>query len=55
VRFKDTIYEMLKQVPLHYGISSAETSMLEAEIDCLVYQVYGLADDEIAIVERMAE
>ncbi|GHV47200.1 hypothetical protein FACS1894204_10310 [Synergistales bacterium] len=30
---------------------SADTSALEAEIDCLVYELYGLTDDEIKIVE----
>ena len=30
---------------------AADTSALEAEIDRLVYQVYGLGEDEIAIVE----
>jgi len=31
----------------------ADTSALEAEIDRLVYELYGLTDDEIAIVEGM--
>ena len=31
--------------------SKADTSELEAEIDRLVYQVYGLTDEEIAVVE----
>ena len=31
--------------------STADTSMLEAEIDRLVYQLYGLSEDEIKIVE----
>ena len=30
---------------------TADTSALEAEIDQLVYQLYGLTEDEIAIVE----
>ena len=30
---------------------AAETSALEAEIDCLVYQLYGLTDKEIATVK----
>ena len=29
----------------------ADVSALEAEIDCLVYQLYGLTEEEIAIVE----
>jgi len=32
--------------------STADVSALEAEIDQLVYQLYGLTEDEIAIVER---
>ena len=31
--------------------TNADTSSLEAEIDQLVYQLYGLTDEEIAIVE----
>ena len=31
--------------------TNADTSSLEAEIDQLVYQLYGLTDDEIAVVE----
>ena len=30
---------------------SADTSALESEIDRLVYQLYGLTDEEIRIVE----
>lgn len=30
----------------------ADTSALEAEIDHLVYQLYGLTDEEIAIIEN---
>jgi hypothetical protein len=29
----------------------AGTSALEAEIDCLVYALYSLTEDEIAVVE----
>ena len=32
----------------------ADVSALEAEIDRLVYQLYGLTDEEIAIVEGRA-
>ena len=32
--------------------SSANTSALESEIDCLIYQLYGLTEDEIKIVEQ---
>lgn len=31
---------------------SADTSALESEIDRLVYQLYGLTGEEIAIVEK---
>ena len=31
---------------------SADTSALESEIDRLVYQLYGLTDEEIKIVEQ---
>ena len=34
--------------------STANTSALEAEIDRLVYELYGLTDAEIAIVEGRA-
>ena len=30
---------------------SADTSALESEIDRLVYQLYGLTDEEIRIIE----
>ena len=30
----------------------ADTSALEAKIDQLVYQLYGLTDEEIAIIEN---
>jgi hypothetical protein len=33
------------------SIESADIPGLEAEIDRLVYQLYGLTEDEIAIVE----
>lgn len=32
--------------------SSADTSALESEIDRLVYQLYGLTEEEIAIIEK---
>lgn len=32
---------------------STDTSALESEIDRLVYQLYGLTDEEIAIIEKM--
>jgi hypothetical protein len=33
----------------------ADTTPLEREIDLLVYELYGLTEDEIAIVEGMAK
>jgi hypothetical protein len=33
----------------------ADTSKLEAEIDCLVYKLYGLTQEEIAIVENASK
>ena len=33
----------------------ADTSALEAEIDQLVYQLYGLTNEEIAIIEKAKE
>ena len=47
--FKDLvlrILELKKQNP------SADTSDLEAEIDQLIYQLYGLTEEEIAIIEN---
>jgi hypothetical protein len=32
--------------------SEADTNVLEVEIDQLVYELYGLTEDEIAIVEQ---
>ena len=34
---------------------AADTSALEAEIDRLVYKLYGLTDEEIAVVEGRGE
>lgn len=42
----DKILETKKVSP------EADTSSLEGEIDNLVYKLYGLTDDEIAIVEN---
>ena len=42
----DTILRTKKTNP------SADTSALESEIDRLVYQLYGLTDEEIAIIEK---
>lgn len=38
----------------NFGVSykSADTSILEAGIDRLVYDLYGLTEEEIAIVEE---
>ncbi|MDA3882190.1 MAG: hypothetical protein PF481_02795 [Bacteroidales bacterium] len=31
---------------------TADTTVLEAEIDCMVYELYGLTEDEIKVVEE---
>lgn len=49
IHFVDQILSLKKQNP------QADTSSLEAEIDQRVYQLYGLTDDEIAIVEGKNE
>ena len=36
------------------AVAGADVSALEAEIDALVYDLYGLTAEEIAVVERMA-
>ena len=53
---KQDIIKIVDQI-LSFKKSScvADTSSLEAEIDQLVYQLYGLTDDEIAIVEGKNE
>ena len=43
------IQEMKKVNP------EADTGALEAQIDALVYELYGLTEEEIAIVERRDE
>ena len=35
--------------------SAVDTSALEGQIDALVYELYGLTDEEIAIVEGRGE
>jgi adenine-specific DNA-methyltransferase len=42
----DSINELKKQPP------PADTSALEAEIDQMVYQLYGLTEEEIGIIEN---
>ena len=44
--------EVQKIISLKQGNPSADTSALESEIDHLVYQLYGLTEEEIKIVER---
>ncbi len=41
----------LKILTLKKADPAADTSALEAEIDQLVYQLYGLSEEEIAMVE----
>lgn len=48
-QFVDQILTAKKENP------DADTGKLEAEIDQLVYELYGLTDDEIAIVEESVE
>ena len=48
----ERIIEIVKEILQKKRINSnADTLYLEAEIDQLVYQIYGLTDEEIAIVE----
>ena len=49
-----TFHERVKHTPLSpldRGEESAETSALEWQIDKMVYALYGLTPEEIAIVE----
>lgn len=48
------IIRLVKEV-LMAKKTNADTSSLEREIDQLVYQLYGLTDEEIAIVEGKKE
>ena len=48
VKIVDQVIDSKKQNP------KIDTSALEAEIDRLVYQLYGLTDEEIRIVEGIA-
>jgi len=45
VKIVDAIYDSKKTDP------AADTYMLEKEIDQLVYKLYGLTDEEIAVME----
>ena len=45
VNLVDEILESKQKDP------SVDTSALESEIDCLIYQLYGLTEEEIKIVE----
>ena len=45
IRLVDRVLTIKNQAP------SADTSALESEIDRLVYQLYGLTDEEIRIIE----
>ena len=50
---KDNILELVEQVisSLKYNLA-ADTSAIESEIDHLVYQLYGLTEEEIKIIEE---
>ena len=49
---KDNILELVEQIISSLKCNpSADTTALESEIDRLVYQLYGLTDEEIKIVE----
>ena len=49
---KAIIDEVEKVMTAKELLSSAETYAMESEIDRLVYQLYGLTEDEIKIVEQ---
>jgi hypothetical protein len=44
--------KVIQVLDLKKAKSDADTNVLEAEIDQLVYELYGLMEDEIAIVEQ---
>jgi hypothetical protein len=50
MQFKGATYKVLKAVTKAAN-PQADTSKWEAEIDQLVYQLYGLTEEEIDIVE----
>jgi len=50
---KDTLINLVDQIlSLKKSNSSADTSVLEKEIDQLVYELYGLTEEEIVIIEN---
>lgn len=50
---KDEILELVNKVLTNLKSNvTADTSALESEIDRLVYQLYGLTEEEIAIIEK---
>ena len=55
VALVETMLDLHKQLPGLSGIqremAEAQIERADAEIDALVYRLYGLTDDEIAIVE----
>jgi adenine-specific DNA-methyltransferase len=58
ITFVDQILSAKKQhtplSPLNRGeFTDADTSPLERQIDKMVYELYGLTDEEIAIVENL--
>jgi hypothetical protein len=50
----DCSYGMMKTLTTKRAHPQEDTSKLEGEIDQLVYQLYGLPEEEIEIVERKA-
>ena len=46
IKLVDKILSLKKSNP------EADTSDLEAEIDMLVYELYGLSEEEIAVIEK---
>jgi hypothetical protein len=42
----------IKSFPLKQENPAADTADLEQEIDKLVYELYGLTDEEIAVIEH---
>ena len=51
--FEQNIFEIVEKIIVAKKVNcSHDTSALESEIDRLVYQLYGLTDEEIAIIEK---
>lgn len=53
-KIKDQIEKLVTEIlEIKKQNSTGETLKLETEIDQLVYEIYGLSEEEIVIVERM--